>query len=140
VRGERQPTTQHIIQLRSLRALLPQQAKLPIANVDEIVAVVQFPAMLKTKRLQSLVIKGGEVDVGDALMSLTHSSTPTVEAKPTTPKPDPMLGWRVDELTIADTAITLQRIAPGLPPPEVRPGLPCLRHPARAERTRQATL
>jgi hypothetical protein len=106
----------HTLKLSSLRALLPQQAKLPIANVEEITAVVEFPAMLKTKRLQSLLIKGGEVEVGDALMSLVQSPSPNVEAKLTAPKPAPLAGWRINELSIADTAITLQRIAPGLPP------------------------
>jgi hypothetical protein len=72
--------------------------------------------MLKTKRLQSLLIKGGEVEVGDALMSLVQSPSPNVEAKLTAPKPAPLAGWRINELSIADTAITLQRIAPGLPP------------------------
>jgi len=107
---------EHTIRFSSLRALLPQQAKLPIANVEEIVAVVQFPAMLKTKRLQSLVIKGGEIEVGDALLSLVQSTPPTVEGAATPPGADPLAGWRINELTIADTAITLQRIAPGLPP------------------------
>lgn len=104
----------HRVRLHQIRALVPERARLPIAGIAEIEAVVKTPDFWTSKRLQSLKIKGGELEVGDALFSLAEpeqaaSSTPSGASPPASP-------WRVDELSISDTAITLQRVAPGLPP------------------------
>lgn len=108
----------HCVRLEKVQGMLPQHAKLPVAGIDLIEATFQMPALWQTRRIDSLSITGGELEVGDALMAF---STPSEEN--TTPevsvKPEPgagISGWRMSEITIKDTAITLQRIAPGLPP------------------------
>ena len=104
------------VRLHQIRALVPERARLPVAGIEEIEAVVKLPDLWTSKRLQSLKVKGGELEVGDALLSLAGEETqssPKASPVPAAPSTSP---WRVSEVTISDTAITLQRVAPGLPP------------------------
>ena len=104
---------QHRLLLKQIKALLPQSAQLPVANLDELEVAVDLPNVWTSKRLNLLRIKGGEIDVNDALLSLNQ---PTKDTAPVADKPESKNGWRVNELNIADTSATLYHIAPGLPP------------------------
>lgn len=105
----------HRLRLAHIKAQLPQHAKLPVAGIDEIEGAFRWNDLWNHQRVQSLRIKGGELDVGDALLSLSAGSA-NATAPAATPSPSPLAGWRVNDLTIEDTSVTLQRIAPGLPP------------------------
>lgn len=104
------------VRLHHIQALIPERAQLPIAGIEEIEAVVKLPDLWTSKRLQSLKVKGGELEVGDALLSLASSGTENTSSKPSAASPPSASPWRADEVSISDTAITLQRVAPGLPP------------------------
>lgn len=106
----------HRVRLHQIRALVPERARLPVAGIEEIEAVVKLPDLWTSKRLQSLKIKGGELEVGDALLSLADQGQGTGSSSKPATAPVSSSPWRVDELSISDTAITLLRVAPGLPP------------------------
>lgn len=109
----------HRVTLEKIQGLLPQHAKLPVAGVEKIEASVRMPALWQTRRIDALSVEGGELEVGDALMAFgktTPESDGTSAATASGKGNKDSEAWRVDEISIKDTAITLQRVAPGLPP------------------------
>ena len=119
----------HRLDLRQVKGLLPHLAKLPVAGIDKLELAVQLPSLWQTTRIDALKIKGMEVEVGDALMTLgkeveqeeekeqakeAATAPKTVFVGP--PEPSPLSNWRVNQLAIEDVAVTLQQVAPGLPP------------------------
>ena len=119
----------HRLDLRKVRGMIPRLAKLPVAGIEKLELAVKLPEMWKTKRIDELKIKGMELEVGDALMTLgkeieaeeekEDAKEAAAEAKDPQmgpPEPSPLRDWRMGKLDIDDVAVTLQRVAPGLPP------------------------
>ena len=127
----------HRLTFTGARGMVPDIAKLPVAGIESFEAVVRLPSLWRDRRVESLKIKGGQIEAGDALMSLfsggqkeTEAPTPAeppVSAPPTLipplidqePEAKPASSvprWKVGSLDIGDVAVTLQKIAPGLPP------------------------
>lgn len=107
----------HRLSLHQVKGMLPKLAKLPVAGVEQLELAVQLPSLWKTKHIDELKIKGVELEVGDALMSLAKDDEQAKESELTgPPEPSPLSDWRVNKLSIDDAAVTLQRVAPGLPP------------------------
>ncbi len=114
----------HTVSLKHLRILAPELAETPVTNVEEVTATVEWPSLWTTQRVESLRVRGGEMDVNEVMKKITGASPSTNEAdaRPSVPAP-PMDsaaqkrgGWHINRLAIADTYITLHRLAPGLPP------------------------
>ena len=119
----------HRLDLRKTRGLLPHLAKLPVAGIEKLEVAVRLPEMWQNKRVEELKLKGMELEVGDALMTLgkeleaEEAKEDAIEAVKEAkspfigpPEPSPLRDWRVGTLSIDDVAVTLQRVAPGLPP------------------------
>ena len=119
----------HRFDMRKVKGLLPRLAKLPVAGIDKLEVAVQLPAMWKTKHIDELSIQGMELEVGDALMTLGKELEEAEEKEDAQeaaeeakhpfvgpPEPSPLRDWRMGKLSIDDVAVTLQRVAPGLPP------------------------
>lgn len=109
------------ITLKKIRMKAPELAAAPITNVEELSATVEWPAVWKTERIESLRMRGGELDVNDVVKQLTGAN-PSTNAANNPPSPPPPMppakdnGWRINRLVIADTYVTLHRLTPGLPP------------------------
>ncbi len=142
----------HRIKITSIQGSLPTRAVLPIVGAESAEAAFRWPEILETHEFEELALKGGNVDVGDALMGLFDGSLgpdAPPPAPPAPPAPPPANAdeacappptnappdtvpaavvpgaaapaaksnrWRSKKLSITGTSVTLQRIAPGLPP------------------------
>jgi hypothetical protein len=115
----------HTLALKQLRISAPELATAPITNVEEITATVEWPTLWKTQRIESLRLRGGELDVNEVMKKLTGASPTTNAADAAAAGPEVSAptapasiasNWKVNRIAIADTNITLHRLAPGLPP------------------------
>lgn len=133
----------HRLRLTNARGMIPDVATLPVAGLESFEAVVRLPNVWRDKHVESLEIKGGQIEAGEALMSL-FSGGDSPQIKPMTadvpkpadasqPAPGPKIPavvetktaagtviatrrWTVGNISVGDVAVTLQKIAPGLPP------------------------
>jgi hypothetical protein len=106
----------HSITLSKVITSVPELSVAPVIGFEEITATLKWPRLLQTQTLDSLHIKGGEVDVNEVLQRLMKPAPGTTAASALAPPPPLATGWKIDHLTIADTSITLNGIAPGIPP------------------------
>lgn len=133
----------HRLRLTNARGMIPDVAKLPVAGIELFEAVVRLPNVWRDKHVESLQIKGGQIEAGEALMSLfvpgesTQIKPLTAAlavpiAQPPVPTPPPSIPavemkaasasttsakrWTTGSIQLGDVAVTLQKIAPGLPP------------------------
>lgn len=109
------------VTMKNIRITAPELAAAPVTNVEELTATVQWPGLWKTERIESLRMRGGELDVNDVVKQLTgvNPSTNAAGAAPEGKKAAAIPqenGWRINRVAIADTYITLHRLTPGLPP------------------------
>lgn len=102
---------QHL-SLTDVRALVPQRANLPVLALDSVEAVALLPEMWRSRRLESLKVKGGQVEVGDALMTLFSGDAAVVEEKVDAAAER----WTAAQVEIAALGVTIMSLAPGLPP------------------------
>ena len=102
---------QHL-SLTDMRALVPKRANLPVLALDSVEAVAVLPEMWRSRRLESLKVEGGQVEVGDALMTLFSGDAAAVEAKVDAAAER----WTAAEVEIAALGVTIMSLAPGLPP------------------------
>lgn len=133
----------HRLRLTNARGMIPDVAKLPVAGLESFDVVVRLPNVWRDKHVESLEIKGGQIEAGEALMSLL-SGGDSSQIKPMTadvpkpadasqPAPPPITPevvetktatgtviatrhWTVGNISVGDVAVTLQKVAPGLPP------------------------
>jgi hypothetical protein len=127
----------HRLTFTGARGMVPEIAKLPVAGIESFETVVRLPNLWRDRRIESLKIKGGQIEAGDALMSLFSGGQNASETAPTNVPPEAMPPtlvpplvdeepgakplsnaprWEVGNLEIGEVAVTLQKIAPGLPP------------------------
>ncbi|MCB1211678.1 MAG: hypothetical protein KDK97_20305, partial [Verrucomicrobiales bacterium] len=114
---------EHRLALTAFQMELPSLAKLPVAGVDRLEVVFRLPDVWKNHQIESVSLAGGHVDSGPALskafqMPATDSGAAPASAAAT--KTVPVLKaaerWRANSVKVRDLAVTLQRLAPGLPP------------------------
>ncbi len=95
---------------------------LPVARVGSFEARARLPDLIAERRVESLVLDGGQVEFGDALLSILDPGTPAKvapDAQPGQPAgrdKSSAKKWRAGSVTVRNLDITLQRVAPGLPP------------------------
>jgi hypothetical protein len=129
------PTTEdgmplHKLVLTDVKGSLPDIAKLPVAGLGSIELSMRLPELWEEKKIETFKVRGGRIEVGDALMgflnkagttTVTHAMPKAAETKESTQPPiltieDHLAKWRVGELDVSSVGITLYKIAPGMPP------------------------
>lgn len=94
-------------------ALIPSRASLPVVGVEKLEAVAVLPEMWQQRRVESLKIRAGYVDVGDALMSLFDApGARGVEAKADAAA----ARWTAGSVEVGKVGVTILNLGPGLPP------------------------
>ncbi len=99
-----------------------QRHPLPVARVGSVEVRVRLPEALTERRLESLALTGGQIEFGDALMAILDTGSAKPGSPPASPPPAAAAPatvekkWHAGKVTVSDLGITLQRIAPGLPP------------------------
>lgn len=107
-------TEQAMQQLRIAEAQvrIPKRANLPVLSFENVEAVAALPEMWSKQRLESLKVAGGQVEVGDALMTLFSGKAVVVEKKVEAV----VARWTAGKIEVQKLGVTLMSIAPGLPP------------------------
>ena len=111
----------HLLTIAETRLTATDRTPLPVARVGRFEARARLPDLLTEHRIESLALIGGQVEFGDALLSLLDPGTPPSNASEA-PKPKesqaalPFKKWHAGHVQVRDLDITLQRVAPGLPP------------------------
>lgn len=126
----RDATVLHHLRLDDLETRLPTLSRLPfpIASVSSLQATVQLPRLWNGRRIESLRIQGAHVEAGDALMSLLEEEDSAASPEPPAagqPQPQPQAPgqdrssrrrpWRVGQLDISQSSVTIANLVPGLP-------------------------
>lgn len=111
----------HHLTIDETRLTATERAPLPVARVGRFEARARLPDLITERRLESLALIGGQVEFGDALLSIldpgTSSTATKGEAVPSAPAVEtPLKKWHAGSVVVRDLDITLQRVAPGLPP------------------------
>ncbi|MBN8417634.1 MAG: hypothetical protein J0L73_01815 [Verrucomicrobia bacterium] len=93
---------------------IPRRANLPVLSFEKVEAVASLPDLWRQQRFESLKLTGGQIEVGDALMTLfsNDNENKAPQAKPTAPS----ARWITEKIAVEKLGITLTSIAPGLPP------------------------
>lgn len=102
---------QHL-RISEARVSIPKRANLPVLSLEQVEAVAALPEMWRTRRVESLEIAGGQVEVGDALMTLFSGDAELVEKKLDVAA----ARWTAAKIDVKKLGVTLMSIAPGLPP------------------------
>lgn len=102
---------QHLT-LTNARVRIPTRANLPVLSLEQVDAVAALPEMWRTQRVESLRLAGGQVEVGDALMTLFSGNAAVVEEKAGAVA----ARWTAGKIEVEKLGVTLMSIAPGLPP------------------------
>ncbi|MBL9177562.1 MAG: hypothetical protein JNM65_05825 [Verrucomicrobiaceae bacterium] len=91
---------------------VPKRANLPVLSLENVEAVAALPEMWGRRRLESLKLAGGQIEVGDALMTLFSGDAAVVEKKAEAAA----ARWTAGRIDVEKLGVTLMSIAPGLPP------------------------
>lgn len=103
---------QHL-RIAQARILTPEQADLPVITLEKVEAVALWPAMWQLHRLDSLKLGGGQVEAGNALMTVFGGGKGKVVEK----KMEAAAArWMTGTLEVTTLGVTILDIAPGLPP------------------------
>ncbi len=102
---------QHL-NLADTRARVPKQANLPVLALESVTAVGRLPEVWRSRRLESLSVLGGQIEVGDALMTLFTGEAAAVEEKVDAAAER----WTAAEVDVGALGVTIMSLAPGLPP------------------------
>lgn len=120
----------HTLTIAATRLTATTASPLPVAQVGEFQVSARLPELFTERRIETLLLKGGQVEFGEALIAIldpgktptnppANLSVPSVKSTATpTPKVPfaPAKKWTAGKVAINDLSITLQKIAPGLPP------------------------
>lgn len=129
-------SSRHTLNIAATRLLATGSTPLPVAQVGQFQATAQLPQLLTERHVERLSLDGGQVEFGEALIAIldrgkTRTPTKVLAPLPLVP-PDqetatapalpiripfaPPKKWTAGEVSVNDLSITLQKIAPGLPP------------------------
>lgn len=106
-----QESKQHL-HIAQAQVRIPKQANLPVLSFENVEAVASLPALWQQQRFDSIKLTGGQVEFGDALMTLFSGKAEAAEQKADAASSR----WIADQIEITKLGITLTSIAPGLPP------------------------
>ncbi len=98
--------------IQQARMAIPSRVSAPVSSVRELEVVVKLPEMWRTRRVESLTLKGAHVDVGDPLMTLFRGPAAVVEEKAQAVAER----WTAGTVSVKDIGVTLEEIAPNFPP------------------------
>ncbi len=102
---------QHL-RIADARVRIPTRANLPVLSLENVEAVAALPEMWRTRRVESLKLAGGQIEVGEALMTLFSGQAAVVEEKVDAAA----ARWTAGRIDVQKLGVTLMSIAPGLPP------------------------
>jgi hypothetical protein len=102
---------QHLT-IENTRVRIPKRANLPVLSLEKVEASAVLPEMWRTRRVESLKLSGGQIEVGDALMTLFTGQSAVVEEKLEVTAER----WTAKKIEVEKLGVTLMSIAPGLPP------------------------
>jgi len=103
---------QQRLRLTNVRALVPKRANLPVLALDTVEAAATLPDMWRLRRLDVLELNGGQIEVGDALMTLFSGDAEKVEKK----IDEVAERWTAATADVKGVGVTIMSLAPGLPP------------------------
>ncbi len=107
----------HHLAIAGTRLVATEHAPLPVASVGRFEARARLPELLTEHRLESLLLDGGQVEFGDALLAVLDPGTRPQSSSTEVPAPaSPKKPWSAGHVQVRDLSVTLQRVAPGLPP------------------------
>jgi hypothetical protein len=122
------PSSLHTLSIAATRLIATDNTPLPVAQVGQFQVTARLPELLTERRLESLSLDGGQVAFGEALIAILdpgktpsapkppqQPASPTAAARVQVPYAPPKK-WTAGQVSINDLSITLQKIAPGLPP------------------------
>jgi hypothetical protein len=104
--------TKQLLHVTNAHVHVPKRANLPVLSLEDVEAVVSLPEMWQKRRLESLKLAGGQIEVGDALMTLFSGDAAVVEKKADAAA----ARWKAGRIDVEKLGVTLMSIAPGLPP------------------------
>jgi hypothetical protein len=114
---------EHHLILSQFKMQVPDVAKLPVAGVDRLEVVFRLPDVWKHRQIESIAVTGGHVEAGSALskaFQMPAAEPSTTPASVAATKTAPVLRaaelWRAGTVNVQDLGITLNDLAPGLPP------------------------
>jgi hypothetical protein len=114
------PGSLHTLTIDETRLIASSNNPLPVARVGRFEIQAKLPDLITQRRLESLSLTGGQVEFGEALTAILDSGSSTPEAPapvtPATVSSSDQTKWSAGKVAISDLNITLQKIAPGLPP------------------------
>lgn len=100
------------LSITDARVRIPTRANLPVLSFEKVSAVAALPEMWRTRHLESLKFAGGQIEVGDPLMTLFSGKAAVVEEKAEAVA----ARWTAGKIEVEKLGVTLMSIAPGLPP------------------------
>lgn len=95
------------------RARAPMRPNAPVVSVQSLEVVARLPDLWRTHRVESVTLNGGQVDVGEALVSLfatKAATTAELKAKAVAER------WTAGKVDVRGVSVTLEEIAPKFPP------------------------
>lgn len=113
------PASRHTLTIDETRLVATGDKPLPVARVGRLELKADLPRLVTQRRLESLTVTGGQVEFGEAFTSILDTGTSSSSAAPAAPTahlPAGTPGWSAGRVALNDFNITLQKIAPGLPP------------------------
>lgn len=112
--------SEHTLTIAETRLIATEHAPLPVARLGRFEARARLPDLLSERRVESLLVEGGQIEFGDALLSVLDSGSSAQPAPAPAPasaaEPVDQKKWHAGSVSVRDLNITLQRVAPGLPP------------------------
>lgn len=108
----------HHLILTDTRLVSPSQPHLPLATLDQVAVTLQPISFLTTRRIDHLQMTGGQIEAGARLLALIPRDSSSSESPASTAEAAPASGpsWVTGGIHVSDLGISLQRLAPGLPP------------------------
>ena len=106
----------HRLRLENFEARLPGLTlfPFPVARFSFVEAAASFPAVWKDHRVESLHVGGANIEANEALMKFFESTSPTAPATDNKPAVTEGPAWKIGEMKIMDSHVTLTKLVPGM--------------------------
>lgn len=106
----------HRLRLENFEARLPGLTlfPFPVARVSYVKGAASFPAVWKDHRVESLHIGGANIEASEALMKFFENTSPAAPATSAKPEVTEGLAWKIGEMKIMDSHVTLTKLVPGM--------------------------
>lgn len=106
----------HRLRLENFEARLPGLTlfPFPVARFSFVEAAASFPTVWKDHRVESLHVGGANIEANEALMKFFESTSPTAPATDNKPAVTEGPAWKIGEMKIMDSHVTLTKLVPGM--------------------------